>query len=105
MTKFLELIGVHHCLTLAYSKEENAIIERMNKEVNRHLRALTSQSLPFVQRILKSNHSDRLKISAFQLLLGNVLNIDGGMFLPVAERLNAESQPVSRYMSKQSSFT
>ena len=52
-------IGLQHCLTLAYSKEENAIVGRMNKEVNRHLRALTydnvtlddySASLPFVQK-------------------------------------------------------
>ena len=58
--KFLLLIGLKHCLTLAYSKEENAIVERYNKEINRHLRALTydnssltdyEKSLPFVQRI------------------------------------------------------
>ena len=71
--EFLLLIGVKHCLTLAYSKEENAIVERCNKEINRHLRALTydnsplsdyKNSLSFVQRILDSNHSDPLKISA-----------------------------------------
>ena len=39
--EFLLLIGVKHCLTLAYSKEENAIVERYNKKINRHLRALT----------------------------------------------------------------
>jgi transposase InsO family protein len=39
--EFLFLVGTQHCLTLAYSKDENAIVERMNKEVNRHLRALT----------------------------------------------------------------
>ena len=38
--EFLLLIGVKHCLTLAYSKEENATVERYNKEINRHLRAL-----------------------------------------------------------------
>jgi transposase InsO family protein len=36
---FLSLVSTQHCLTLAYSKEENAIVERMNEEVNRHLRA------------------------------------------------------------------
>jgi hypothetical protein len=35
--EFLLLIGTQHCLTLAYSKEENALVERMNKEINRHL--------------------------------------------------------------------
>ena len=39
--EFLLLIGVKHCLTLAYSKEENAIVGRYNKEINQHLRALT----------------------------------------------------------------
>ena len=28
--EFLLLVGVKHCLTLAYSKEENAIVERYN---------------------------------------------------------------------------
>ena len=107
--EFLSLIGIQHCLTLAYSKEENAIVERMNKEINRHIRALTydntslesyQQSLPFVQRILNSNHSDRLKISASQLLFGNVLRLDRGIFLPETERVIAESKPLSRHMSQ-----
>ena len=102
--EFLTLIGTQHCLTLAYSKEENAIVERMNKEVNRHLRAFTfdnltledfKTSLPFVQRILNSNHSDRLKISASQLLLGNVLKL----FLPPAERNVTDDKPLSKRMS------
>ena len=66
------------CHTLSYTsllKRKNAIVERYNKQINRHLRALTfknlslthyKKSLPFVQRILNSNHSDRLKISASQ---------------------------------------
>ena len=106
--EFLSLIGIQHCLTLAYSKEENALVERTNKEINRHLRALTidntslenyPQSLPFVQRIINSNHSDRLKVSAAQLLFGNILYLDREIFLPHAERLDAESKPMSRHMS------
>ena len=105
--EFLALVGVKHCLTLAYSKEENAIVERYNKEINRHLRALTFDnlslkdyklSLPFVQRILNSNHSDRLKISASQMLFGNMLNLDKGLFLPKSELL-ASQKPLSSYMS------
>ena len=38
------------------------------------------KSLPFVQRILNSNHSDRLKISASQMLFGNMLDLDAGIF-------------------------
>ena len=87
--EFLALAGIEQCLTLAYFKEENAIVERFNKEINRHLRALTFDnlslgdyrtSLPFVERILNANHSDRLKISSSQILFGNMLDLDAGIF-------------------------
>ena len=76
-------------------------------DINRHLRALTFDNLslkdykissPFVQRILNSDHSDRLKISASQTLLGSMLNLDKGFFLPKSEQLTS-SKPLSSYMS------
>ena len=107
--EFLALVGIQHCLTLAYSKEENAIVERYNKEINRHIRALTFDSnvqkdyrkaLPFVQRILNSNHSDRLQISSAQLLFGNILKLDRGIFLPQDERPQLKNKkPLSKYIS------
>ena len=105
--EFLALVGIEQCLTLAYSKEENAIAERFNKDINRHLRALTfdnlslgdyRKSLPFVQRILNSNHSDRLKISASQMLFGNLLVLDAGIFYKFPSR-SASDKPLSKYMS------
>ena len=39
--EFLLLVGSIHNLTLAYSSEENAIVERCSKEVNRHIKAYT----------------------------------------------------------------
>ena len=41
MQQFLVAIGTQRNLTLFYSSEENAIAERCNKEVNRHIRAFT----------------------------------------------------------------
>ena len=38
--ELLKIIGVQHLTILAYSKEENSIVERVNKKVIRHLRAL-----------------------------------------------------------------
>ena len=91
MVHILLLIsGVQHCLTLVYSKEENAIVERMNKEINRHLRALTydntslenyAQSLPFVQRILNSNHSDRLLTIFKPLRFAEIIKHNLGVML------------------------
>ena len=51
---FLLLVGVTRCLTLAYSKEENAIVERYNKEINRHLSALTFDNLSLID--YKNHH-------------------------------------------------
>ena len=107
--EFLSLIGTEHCLTLAYSKQENSIVERYNKEINRHIRALTYDnnsltdyrfSLPFVQRILNSNYSDRLKISAADMLFGKVVNLDRGIFEPLQNHPTHSDVPLSTHMSK-----
>jgi hypothetical protein len=66
--EFLRHVGTQYILTLSYSKEENAIVEQTNKEVNRHLRALTFDKntvndyrlyVPIVQRNLNSSYNER----------------------------------------------
>ena len=51
----------YHITSPLLNKQENAIVERVNKEVNRHLRGLVfdkqtlegyAKSIPFVQRII-----------------------------------------------------
>ena len=63
--EFLDLTGTPHNLTLSYSSQENAIVERVNKEVNRHLKGLVfdtpslvhyAKCIPFVQRIYHLCH-------------------------------------------------
>ena len=39
--ELLDAMGVRHCRTTPYSTEENSLVERTNKEINRHIRALT----------------------------------------------------------------
>jgi hypothetical protein len=101
------LIGTEHCLTLAYSKEENALVERANKEVNRHLRAFTFDansvdnwrlSLPMVQRIMNATFTDRTKLSSAKILFGNALDLDRGIFAPSSE-VPRDAQPLSDYMT------
>ena len=41
----LQKIAIQNCLTSAKSEEENAIVERIKKEINRHLRKLTNDNL------------------------------------------------------------
>jgi hypothetical protein len=93
------MVGVEHQLTLAYSSEENAIVERQNKELNRHLRALTFDRtipgdyktlLPFVQRIMNSSINANLQASPAQLLFGNAVNLDRDIFIPVEASIPQE---------------
>ena len=37
--EFLQAVGNKHNLTLVYSSHQKAIVERWNKEINRHIRA------------------------------------------------------------------
>ena len=38
LTNLASVSGIRHHVTIPYSKEENGIVERANKEVNRHIR-------------------------------------------------------------------
>ena len=38
LERFAVLSGIRHHSSIPYSKEENGIVERANKEVNRHIR-------------------------------------------------------------------
>jgi hypothetical protein len=70
---------------LAFSSQVNAIVERNNKDINRHLRALTFHTntvdnyqlgLPFAQRIMNSSHNDRTEIAPFQILFENSVDLE-----------------------------
>jgi transposase InsO family protein len=107
--ELLAIIGVEHCLNIAYSKEESALVERQNKEVNRHLRALFfdraiieeyALCIPLVQRILNASTTARTGVAPCQLLFGNAVNLDRGIFLPQAVALSATSVPLSEPSSK-----
>jgi len=65
-------------VTMAYSKEENTIVERANKEVMRHLRAIIfhlkvinewEDYLPFVQRIMNSTVHASTGVAPYQLVM------------------------------------
>lgn len=93
--KFLRLTGVGHNLTLAYSSQENSKVERVNKEVNRHLRAFVFDTcsmdnyalgIPFVQRIINATPNQKTGISPSQLLFGNMIDLDRSIITPYPER-------------------
>jgi transposase InsO family protein len=101
--EFVKIIGTEHVRTMQYSKEENAVVESCNREILRHVRGLVyqigngntwSRYLPLVQRILISEVHDSISVSPAQLLYGNAINLDRGIFLPfeAAPKLNSLSK-------------
>ena len=96
--EFLNLIGTEHKVTIAYSKEENSIVERSNKEVLRHLKNIVfdkrvmqqwSIYLPLVMRIYNASIHSSLGVSPSQILFGNALNLDRLLF-PTAKEFSIQ---------------
>ena len=94
ITELCLLLGVEQKRTLAYSSEENGIVERANKEVLRHLRAIICDTkviekwniyLAFVQRIMNSAVNQNTGVSPAQLLFGNAITLNRSILvdLPV----------------------
>ena len=85
-----EMMGVEKLDTMPGIHEENSIVERRNKEVNRHLRAIVnhrklklawSDVLPLVQRIINAEIMESIGVSPAQIIFGNSINLDKGIFL------------------------
>ncbi len=106
--EFLDLCGTSHNFTLAYSKQENAIVERVNKEVNRHLRGLVfdkqtlegyAKSIVFVQRIINGSVNRRTGVCPAHLLFGNKLDLNRGILTPhLSVRTHSRSVYETKYL-------
>jgi hypothetical protein len=75
-------------VTTVASKEENAIVERANKEVNRHLRAFVfniassvrwSFGLPMIQRIINTTVHFGIGIAPAQWVFASHVDLDRGI--------------------------
>jgi hypothetical protein len=91
--KLLSLLQIDHELSLAYSKEHNAIVVRANKEVVRHLTAIipdrrvsdvwSSEYLLLVQRIMNAKVHDTISVSPAELVFEKSINLHTGLLLPI----------------------
>jgi hypothetical protein len=87
--ELLDLLQVEHEVSLAYSKEQNAIVERANREVMRHLTTTifdkwvsetwSTDCLPLVQRIMSPKVHDTIGVSPAELLFGQSINLYSGL--------------------------
>ena len=95
----LDLVGTEHSITLAYSHEENGMVERANKEVLRRLRDLVfdtrlvsiwSDMLPLVQRLMNNQVVQTIGVSPAQIIFGNAIDLDRN-FVPLHVTREASS--------------
>jgi len=109
ISAFLELMGTEHHITLAYSKQENGIIERSNKEILRHLKAIIfesaivkrwSKDLPLVQRIINSTVHESIGVSPAQIIFGDALNLNRGFVFSIEDKDKFDSEVVMSEYSK-----
>ena len=87
--ELLSLLQVEHEVSLAYSKEHNAIVERANREVMRHLTAIifdkrvseawSTDYLSLVQRVMNAKVHDTIGVSPAELLFGQAINLYSGL--------------------------
>jgi transposase InsO family protein len=89
-TALTDMVGTTLRQTTPYSKEENSIVERANKEVMRHLRNILfdrnieikdwSLYVPLVQRIFNATEIESIKTSPGQIIYGNSIQLDRRLF-------------------------
>ena len=94
----IKLVGTSSAAILAYSKEENAIVERCNKEVMRHIQAMVFEInkrnawdtyLPLAQRIINSEIHSRIGVSPNDLVFGGKVDLQGGFLTtPIVQSQN-----------------
>ena len=91
MEEYVELLGCEHTINLAHSKEENAIVERANKEVARWVRDLIydrqkgdktkwSNFIPFAQRIHNATTVATIGCSPARIVFGTSIDLDRNIF-------------------------
>jgi len=98
VAEVIKLLNTRSASILAYSKEENAIVERCNKEVMRHLRAMVFEInkrdawkiyLPLAQRIINSEIHSRTGVSPNDLVFGGKIDLQGGFLTaPITQSTN-----------------
>ena len=85
LTHLASISGIKHHVTIPYSQEENGIVERANKQVNRHIRNILPdkdcmpdwpQMLCMTEKLLNNSDKQALGVSPNTLLLGEAIPME-----------------------------
>ena len=91
---YFDMLHSTHVRGIPYHHQQNAIVERTNGSVLRHLRALVntiisvdnwSSALPIVQRLLNTTHHTVLQCTPSALLFGRNFTADRTLFKPIPD--------------------
>ena len=103
-------LRINHLSIQPHSHEENTIIERAIKEVQRHLRNIVfdtkvkpqwSLYLPLVQRIMNATTHSALGCSPASILYGRTIDLNQNLYPKIEQRLkHNNNQPLSKYLTQ-----
>jgi hypothetical protein len=109
--QFLQMLGPEHIGTISYSKEENSIVERSIKEVNRWVKSTTtcrrwpinrwSSALPFAVRIHNNTSIVSIGCTPHQIIFGWRIDMDRGILLPPEERPDIPKKELQEWLQFQ----
>jgi hypothetical protein len=103
------LVSAETIKSVAYSHEENSLVERANKEIMRHLRNIIfdyrvakkwSTYLPSVQRVINSTKHLSTGVTPAEIVFGNSINLDRGLFYETSNVYVRQSIPQRKTMSR-----
>jgi len=104
-----ELLQLDHLTIMPYSHQENAIVERANREVNRLLRAIVfdmkvkkdwSLYLPLVGRVMNSMRHSSIGCAPADILFGKSVDLNRGLFPDKTRLSQTTGEPLNEYLSK-----
>ena len=111
VSEVIKLLGTSQAAILAHSKEENAIVERCNKETMRHINAMVFEvnkrnswkiHIPLAQRIINSEVHSRLGVSPNDLVFGGKLNLQGGfLHAPTVQSQDVHKNGMAKLIPKE----
>jgi hypothetical protein len=108
VTEFVKHVGCEHVRVMPYSSEENGMVERGNKEALRHIRSTMFDKAivedwgwlyPLAERTINSTVNESIGVSPAQIVFGNAIDLDRGLFVPV-EPDEQRAETLSKHMDK-----
>jgi len=105
----LQHLGIDDRKIHPYSHEENAIVERTNKEVERHLRNIMfhekvherwDEFCPIVERIKNNEICNSTGVTPVELVFGRSVNLDRGHLYPM-HQVPSQSKRMADYIRDQ----